>query len=422
LRSLGVNINQAMVENKALEMGLAETADQLETSDLVVARYALIMEQTATAQGDFARTSEGLANQQRIAAAEFQNMAATIGQMLLPYVQQFVGWLQQLFAWFQNLSPSAQRIAVIIAVVAAAIGPLLIVVGTLISAIGTILPIIGAVVGVLSGPLLLVIGAVIAIVALLAMAWKNNWGGIQEKTATVINFIRGLIQGGLAAIQGFWAAHGAAIIGVVKALWAGIQAAFNVAVNVIKTIIKAFQAAMSGDWRKFGELLRSAWDQAWSAIVKAVSAAGTMLRGAVTNLIRNVKTWFSSIDWGAVGKSIVSGIASGITSAASWIKDAAIRAVKAAVAAVKGFLGIDSPSKVFYEMGENMMRGMALGYGQPELPAPRVAGISAGVGEAGGYGSQAGSWGEGLTIYGGVNLHGVQDAPGLLEQLQGMAI
>lgn len=48
------------------------------------AAYSVIMKDTALAQGDFARTSGGLANQQRILAAQFTDLKARIGQGLLP--------------------------------------------------------------------------------------------------------------------------------------------------------------------------------------------------------------------------------------------------------------------------------------------------------------------------------------------------
>jgi len=52
--------------------------------------YQIIMKDTALAQGDFARTSDGLANKQRIMSARFQDVQAKIGQGLLPVVLSLV--------------------------------------------------------------------------------------------------------------------------------------------------------------------------------------------------------------------------------------------------------------------------------------------------------------------------------------------
>jgi hypothetical protein len=65
----------------------------------VLATQAAIIEQTSDAQGDFARTSGGLANQQRILAAEFANAKAELGQALLPYAKDFVSTLKDMVTW-----------------------------------------------------------------------------------------------------------------------------------------------------------------------------------------------------------------------------------------------------------------------------------------------------------------------------------
>lgn len=90
LRALGINFNAAQVEAKAFALGLTAVGEQASEAAKVQARYALIVEQTGTAQGDFARTSGGLANQQRILVAELQDAAAVIGAQLLPVILDLV--------------------------------------------------------------------------------------------------------------------------------------------------------------------------------------------------------------------------------------------------------------------------------------------------------------------------------------------
>jgi len=90
LKSLGVNINQAMIEAKALELGLWSGKGAIDASAKATASYAMIMEQTSLAQGDFARTSGGLANQQRILSANMTNLKASIGTALLPSVLSMI--------------------------------------------------------------------------------------------------------------------------------------------------------------------------------------------------------------------------------------------------------------------------------------------------------------------------------------------
>lgn len=89
MRQLGVLLNEATVKAKGLEMGLGDANGKMTEAEKVMARYALIMEQTGDAQGDFERTSGGLANQQRILAAQMENLQATIGEQLLPIMVEF---------------------------------------------------------------------------------------------------------------------------------------------------------------------------------------------------------------------------------------------------------------------------------------------------------------------------------------------
>ena len=70
MRRLGADVSAARVEMELMEMGVEKVNGKFTESQKVMGRYRAIMEDTSTAQGDFERTSGGLANQQRILAAE----------------------------------------------------------------------------------------------------------------------------------------------------------------------------------------------------------------------------------------------------------------------------------------------------------------------------------------------------------------
>jgi len=84
IRKYGVDVSAAAVEQYLLGEGIAESKSEITEAMKVQARYALIMEGTAKTAGDFANTSDSLANQQRILTAELQNMSAELGQQALP--------------------------------------------------------------------------------------------------------------------------------------------------------------------------------------------------------------------------------------------------------------------------------------------------------------------------------------------------
>ena len=79
-------INAAAVEQKALAMGLAGSTKELTAQDKALATQKLLYEGAGAAIGDFAKTSDGLANRQRILSAQFQDMKDKVGTALLPVV------------------------------------------------------------------------------------------------------------------------------------------------------------------------------------------------------------------------------------------------------------------------------------------------------------------------------------------------
>lgn len=84
LQALIPNINAARVESVALGQTHKKTAKELTAAEKATAVLAIVQKDGARASGDFARTSDGLANSQKIQAAEVENLKAKIGSGLLP--------------------------------------------------------------------------------------------------------------------------------------------------------------------------------------------------------------------------------------------------------------------------------------------------------------------------------------------------
>ena len=89
LRKFGVFLSDARLKQEALQQGLYDGKGALDAHAKAAATFAIVMKDTADAQGDFARTSDSVANQQRIQAASMENLSAQLGQSLLPAMQMF---------------------------------------------------------------------------------------------------------------------------------------------------------------------------------------------------------------------------------------------------------------------------------------------------------------------------------------------
>ena len=83
LKDLGVVMTQSALDAYALANGYGKTTQAMSEAEKVALRYAFVQDKLAAAQGDFARTSDGWANQVRILKLNVESIMATIGQGLI---------------------------------------------------------------------------------------------------------------------------------------------------------------------------------------------------------------------------------------------------------------------------------------------------------------------------------------------------
>lgn len=93
IRKYGVMLDDAALKAEALAMGVYNGKGPLTQQQKILAAQSAIFKQTTDAQGDFARTSDGVANQQRIMAAQFENVKAKLGTALIPAFASAVGFI-----------------------------------------------------------------------------------------------------------------------------------------------------------------------------------------------------------------------------------------------------------------------------------------------------------------------------------------
>jgi len=121
IRQYGVLLSDAVLKQEALSLGIYDGVGALTAQQKVLAAQAAIYKQTSDAQGDFARTSDGLANQQRILSASIKDTQAAIGQALLPIVEAALPILNKFADWAKNNPKAFVAIAAAIGAVAASI-------------------------------------------------------------------------------------------------------------------------------------------------------------------------------------------------------------------------------------------------------------------------------------------------------------
>lgn len=83
LKQLGVNMSVANLEAFALAQGLDKTFNEMSQGEQTMLRYQYLMQATADAQGDFAKTADGFENAKRRITTAVESIKATVGTAFL---------------------------------------------------------------------------------------------------------------------------------------------------------------------------------------------------------------------------------------------------------------------------------------------------------------------------------------------------
>lgn len=121
MRRFGVLLNDATLKTEAMNLGIYDGVGALTDQQKILAAQAAIYKQTGDAQGDFARTSDGLANMQRTLTAQFDDFQATLGEALLPIAEALLPVLVGITDWAANNTDVVLGIGAAVATFAAAI-------------------------------------------------------------------------------------------------------------------------------------------------------------------------------------------------------------------------------------------------------------------------------------------------------------
>ena len=110
LKELGIDMSNATLNAFALKQGLTKTFDQMSQSEQTMLRYQYLMQATADAQGDFARTSDGYANSMRQLESNIDALKTTLGK---PFLDTVASAVQALNGFLQLLIPEEKATTVL---------------------------------------------------------------------------------------------------------------------------------------------------------------------------------------------------------------------------------------------------------------------------------------------------------------------
>lgn len=133
LKKLGIVMTEANLQNFAYSRGLKIKIADMDQASKVNLRYAYIMSVTKNAQGDFARTGGGAANQMRIFQESLKQVAQQFGSIMIPAFTKAIVYVNGLIKSFGSLSEGTKGMIITVAAVVAATGPLLTVFGSMLT-------------------------------------------------------------------------------------------------------------------------------------------------------------------------------------------------------------------------------------------------------------------------------------------------
>ena len=156
----------------------------------------VIGEYNGQAEAMAATMQDNLSGDITILLSQLQELAISLGEIMMPLLREIVGMLQGVVDWLNSLDESQKETIIKVAAVIAAVGPIILIIGKVITAISGIISIVSAlsaVLPLLAGPVGIVIAAIAALIAIGVLLYKN-WDEIKAKAEIIWNNIKKFIE------------------------------------------------------------------------------------------------------------------------------------------------------------------------------------------------------------------------------------
>lgn len=362
---------------------------------------------------------DNLAGQLTILKSQLEELAISVGEILMPSIRQVVSWIQGLVDWLNGLDEGTKKIIVTIALVAAAVGPVLIIIGKVVGAIGTIMTVVPQIAAAISGVIAFVSGTVVpalgavvaaigwiplaiaAVIAIIVLLWnKCDWFreaviAVWEaiKSATIIawnavkeflvNLWNGIVETGKAVWNG--------LSSFFTSCWEGIQTMFTTVLTAISTFFSSIWTGIQNVVTTIGTTIQTFLSTAWTAIQTVITTILTAIQTIFTtvwNAIKNVITTvvgaiqsFITTIWNGI-QSVVQTVMNTIQSVVSSVWNSVKSVTSSVLDAVKSAV-----SNVFTNVVSSIRTAMGNVYSAVE------SGFNKAVGFIKGLASSAFTWG-----------------------------
>jgi len=409
LDNLGIQVSLEEAVQRASEMYGVE-ADELDKAQQQAGMMDVVMQKLAKNTESMPEVMGTAAQQTASFQTQIANLKDNIGVQLLPILSQLLGtlagfleqhgpqmiaWVQTVASWIMttlvpgmqqlwaSIQPVVQTIAQFVSEHAEEFKTALIAIGAVLAgaAIASGIASIAGAIAALANPVTLVIAAVAA----LAVAWQNDFLGIQTSALafwerikpafdSLITMFRANLPATLESLRQIWDTVWPYLQIVLQGAWEYMTVAVETAIGVIQGIIQTVMALIQGDWDTAWQTIKSTAETWLNGLFQAIGVIlNTILTLFGTNLDtlkETVSTKIQAVRDAIVakvqtfvdaGKEIIGGLKQGIEDAWGEIKSKILELADILPQWLKNRLGIASPSKVFIEIGRAMAAGIPVG-------------------------------------------------------------
>lgn len=351
LKALGINMSVANLEAYALSQGIKTAYAKMSQGDQVMLRYNYLLAQSADAQGDFIRTQDSFANQQKLFGESFKQMSAKIMTAAIPAFTALYAKANELIDAFMGSPEKIQKLQTVITNVANKIVEIIpIAIGYVMDFVGFLGQVYNGAVQIyqyISGNWTVIEPLLVGIVTAM-LAWKAITIGMKVYKG----IMAGIQAGTLAAALAQWGLNTAVYANPMTWIIVGIAAAIGVLVAGIYLIWKNWDQVMAwmvGLWENniapFFQGIGAWFSGIWTGMTDGFKAAWG-----------GISSWFSNLWDGIIG------IFKGYVNTYVWVFNKIIDAVNS--------VSIDIPEWV------PGIGGNSFGVNIPNIPTFATGGFS----------------------------------------------
>lgn len=220
---------------------------------------------------------------------------------------------------------------------------------------------------------------------------STAWNNVKSTTTSVWNGVKSSLSSTWNSVKTTASSTWTNLKTTVSNGWNNIKANTSTVWNGVKATLSStwgnIKSTASSTWNSMKATASSAWNSmkstassTWSNIKSSLSSTWNSIKSTASSTWSGIKNAIQNQGWSGVGSNICNGIANGINSGWSWLKNKVSSLASSLLSAAKSALGIHSPSRLFRdEIGLNIGYGVGEGV---EASQPSILKSVSGVADA----------------------------------------